>query len=501
MASYKARLLGVEDDFLSSLSKGGDAIAAFEGRWEELLHDIDSAMDMSGFPSDIPPLAHAVAVRIAALADTSAALLVKCDDLTSQFVDEVDSLMSQLTLSDNSDQSSPTLPLLHMSGSPCKQDPISPSRKRRRSSMEESSVVPVKRHWNDTTTTRPWGSKRSSSSQHPSTSLESQSSVEPTSVSHPTKRKRRQSDGDLSALRNGAKRLRSGPRLHAVSDTYGLLQSPDTTLTRKTIQSKQALGLTAEALASSAEPVGPVAIYGTSFSSHTAPCFPHVEVADDLLVGKGWPGVAPNAMLDLLADPSIPCVTFPVPTLSDLFPSHMLTVPSSKESVCTDSTDDHFACSPSPFPTPSNPSTPLPAATLHLSVSDTLAGSTKCMGDGVYYSTGVEPMIHAFDPTEWSEGYQTPPPPFSDSGFSANGGVDWSSLLDTLNSVVASPAPPPYCFSPNIDLFSTDNSGLVASPKSVSMQPYSLLLSPESPDNQTNAYMANGQATNIKLLL
>ena len=97
MASYKSRLLSVEDDFLASLSKSDDAIAAFEQRWEQLLHDIDSAMEVSGLSSDIPALAHAVALRIAALADTSATLLTQCDDLTSQFLDEVDSLMSQMT--------------------------------------------------------------------------------------------------------------------------------------------------------------------------------------------------------------------------------------------------------------------------------------------------------------------------------------------------------------------------------------------------------------------
>ncbi|TBU34741.1 hypothetical protein BD311DRAFT_746712 [Dichomitus squalens] len=462
MALYKARLLSAEHDFLTSLNKGGDAIADFERRWERLLQDIDSAMEVSGLPSDVPALAHAVAVRIAALADTSAALLVSCDDLTSQFVDEVDSLLSQLSLSHDLVKSIPS-PTLHESDT---RPEFEPSRKRRRSRAEESSVdVSVKRYRAATTFTSP-PSPSPSQSEAPTISEVASPRTEPTSRTCSRKRKRCLSGADMSPTRAGAKRLCAGPRLHAVSDTYCLSRPSERTC--QTARSKQALTSTVEGLNPIAPFIDPVDIDAIDVAPDLALPVPPIEVPHDLLAGTAWPGAISHdmdTMLDFLVDHTVPHATFSWSTSSDsLSITDGLAPYDPADSLSNGPAEKRPTYSPSPASSPCSPSTPLPIPVSHLSHCDPFVGSVRLSGDSFSMFDGIDGITHVLDPLDWSpQWYQTPPPPFSEGELATTVEVDWKSLLDSLGSVIASP-PPPYCLMSGTDLPSSGSAALAAMP-------------------------------------
>ncbi|KAI1783070.1 hypothetical protein LXA43DRAFT_366303 [Ganoderma leucocontextum] len=246
--SLKQRLLSIEDDFVSALVKGGDALTAFEDRWEILLEDIDSA-SQNGLDCEVLAIAHATSTRLAALADTSVELLDSYNEITSQLVDQVDSLMGELSLTDHrppqtinrrswSESALPNHPVPQSIYYP----PESAPRKRRRGSRSDAET-PVQASKRQRVSSIPLPPKKRGARKPPQSSPHvppriSSPSPEPAypysnavastpssqSPSTPpvtrTSRKRGLSDADISTTPPPGKRLYAGPRLHAVSDTF-----------------------------------------------------------------------------------------------------------------------------------------------------------------------------------------------------------------------------------------------------------------------------------------
>lgn len=100
MRLLKSRLLSAETDFLSALVEGGDALTTFDERWSQLIEDIDRALSSDELDSETSALAHATASRIATLADISAEVFDSYNTLTSSLMDQLDSMMTELTLED-----------------------------------------------------------------------------------------------------------------------------------------------------------------------------------------------------------------------------------------------------------------------------------------------------------------------------------------------------------------------------------------------------------------
>ncbi|KAJ8457221.1 hypothetical protein ONZ51_g11666 [Trametes cubensis] len=215
--SIRKRLYAAEDEYLAALVEGEAAMAAFDAQWQALASEIDSVAETSGLDEETSTLVHTTASRIAMLADTSIELYESYNLFTSQLMDEIDTLMSQLSLVDGSH---PPITLLSSTTSPCS-DTLS-SKKRKR--VSDGSVT-----WNER-------QKRhrtcvSSSTLLPSapviqpfqniSSLPSSSSL-PTTLSTPLtlKRKRCCSDVDGSNSPRPSTKLFRGPRLHAVSDSF-----------------------------------------------------------------------------------------------------------------------------------------------------------------------------------------------------------------------------------------------------------------------------------------
>lgn len=100
LLSLKSRLLSVEQDFLSALVDGGDALIAFESRWEGLLEDVNNALETPGLHPEISALAHITATRVAALADASIDVCDIYNTHSSLLMAEIDNLMSELSIED-----------------------------------------------------------------------------------------------------------------------------------------------------------------------------------------------------------------------------------------------------------------------------------------------------------------------------------------------------------------------------------------------------------------
>lgn len=98
MTSLQERLLSIEDEFLTALSDGEDALSTFEQRWEKLQEDLDTAFRLGELDMPLSMLVHSTASRIATLADTSIELLIRKDTITNELVEEVESLMAQIDL-------------------------------------------------------------------------------------------------------------------------------------------------------------------------------------------------------------------------------------------------------------------------------------------------------------------------------------------------------------------------------------------------------------------
>ncbi|TBU63776.1 hypothetical protein BD310DRAFT_524044 [Dichomitus squalens] len=107
MHALRDRLLLAEDDFLAALAEGDGAVVAFNERWEALVADVDAVLESTGLDEQTSALVHSVAFRIATLADTSAEVFESSDLITSDLVAQVEDLVSQLRLEDNTLSVSP----------------------------------------------------------------------------------------------------------------------------------------------------------------------------------------------------------------------------------------------------------------------------------------------------------------------------------------------------------------------------------------------------------
>lgn len=97
MKFIRQRLLQVESDMLSALAEGEAAILAFENNWSTLRQDI-ATIDLD---DDTRSLAYAVSSRIEVYALTFCDLDLAANSLVSGMMDEVESIMSELTLEDD----------------------------------------------------------------------------------------------------------------------------------------------------------------------------------------------------------------------------------------------------------------------------------------------------------------------------------------------------------------------------------------------------------------
>lgn len=144
------QLLSIEDYFLKALAEGGSALSIFEERWEKLLADVNRAFDSGCLDDETTAFAHTTAVRIATLADTSAELIERRDEIDSDLMGQIDTLMSQLTVSDRDGAAQLSIPkctIAHRSTSLGEKVlELSKSRKRSRNTLEsptiESSTAP-----------------------------------------------------------------------------------------------------------------------------------------------------------------------------------------------------------------------------------------------------------------------------------------------------------------------------------------------------------------------
>ncbi|KAL7285447.1 hypothetical protein ACG7TL_000544 [Trametes sanguinea] len=211
-SSLKERLLSAEDDFLSALADGSDALFAFTNRWERLVQDVDAAIQANCLDTDVSALAHVTSMRIATLADASDELYATYESCTTQLIDQIQVVMSDLTLLDHPAPPQPPSTTLAIP-IPC---PTSATRKRRRSSSPEYENLD--KH-----------SKRSRvSTDYNLPRDECQTIVANHNVQRPLasapfaapSRKRRFSDSEPTDSMRPQKRRYAGPRLHAVSDSY-----------------------------------------------------------------------------------------------------------------------------------------------------------------------------------------------------------------------------------------------------------------------------------------
>ena len=147
MSSLRQRLLAAESDFLAALGSGDGTLVTFNDHWERLLADVDSALETASLDSETASLAHTVTLRLVTLADASAEIYSSCNALTTQLMDQVDTLMSELTLLDR-----PQTEILQHPSSPSSGPPQSigrlrqdygcstSSRKRRRNCIERQDI-------------------------------------------------------------------------------------------------------------------------------------------------------------------------------------------------------------------------------------------------------------------------------------------------------------------------------------------------------------------------
>ncbi|KAI0830486.1 hypothetical protein BC628DRAFT_871305 [Trametes gibbosa] len=244
MLSFKDRLSAVEGEFLVALIKGGDALSAFNDRWEELVFEIDLALEHATLDTETASLAHAVASRCATLAETSVDLFSSYNSLTTELMGELDTLMSDLTIHERATRS-----MSHPVATEEENDrwsrffPPSPNkpldtsitsrkRKSRPDCSPPSGTRSPKRKCpphcaSHPTLSLPVLSVDSAPSPRAPNNLSFPSLLSP-SITHQS-RKRRLSDTDMSHAPDRRKRPHIGPRLHAVSDSFAthLTQSAD----------------------------------------------------------------------------------------------------------------------------------------------------------------------------------------------------------------------------------------------------------------------------------
>ncbi|KAI0375175.1 hypothetical protein BV20DRAFT_960266 [Pilatotrama ljubarskyi] len=237
MAALRRRLLSIEDEFLTALSKGGEALTAFEYLWEQLQGDLDNALTSDDLDDETCCLAHTVATRISTLADTSIEILITKEAITDDLVVEVESILSQFALAEPGELGSSYTPSKRSASSPSSlkrshgsdDGMLRRSTKRRRVCSERGDT---------TSRARPGPnldlvavSSHSSTDRMHISRLESSPAVTSprddlpavstcgvaTKEATPSMRKRRRSEADSSSD-GTAKRLCRGPRLHATSN-------------------------------------------------------------------------------------------------------------------------------------------------------------------------------------------------------------------------------------------------------------------------------------------
>lgn len=94
-SSLRYRLLHAEEEFLLALTEGDVALDAFYHTWSKLQHDVEDTPE-----EEIISLAFDVASRIAILAETSIDLYGDLDALTVDMTEDLESIMSQVEVSD-----------------------------------------------------------------------------------------------------------------------------------------------------------------------------------------------------------------------------------------------------------------------------------------------------------------------------------------------------------------------------------------------------------------
>ncbi len=137
MPSLTERLLTIEDEFISALGQGEGALIAFNTTWEQLVADVEASVASASVNPETLTLVHSIATRIASFADTSIALYASYEDVNAQLINELDILMSDLSVSPRNHHttlptsclSSTSRPVSHVTHG---DRSFAPSRKRRR---------------------------------------------------------------------------------------------------------------------------------------------------------------------------------------------------------------------------------------------------------------------------------------------------------------------------------------------------------------------------------
>jgi hypothetical protein len=95
----RQRLLLAEEELLSAILEGDEAIERFAANWMNLQNDIENALPLD---DDILQIAYATASRVAQLADTFLEVGVKANNLTSNLKTELEEILGSVDLSTTS---------------------------------------------------------------------------------------------------------------------------------------------------------------------------------------------------------------------------------------------------------------------------------------------------------------------------------------------------------------------------------------------------------------
>ncbi|KAI8990748.1 hypothetical protein BD414DRAFT_483661 [Trametes punicea] len=225
MSHFKERLRTIEDDFLSALSEGGDALVSFENRWDNLYKEIDAAIESTSIDAETLAFAHATALRCATLADLSIETFTSCEAIGETLMNELETIISELHVS--ADYSSD--PSTSRSSVPC--SALSGTEpKRGRAAMDEVQFL-QRSSKRRRLSVRPRAARGPTAplalSTRPSLVHLTDMSATSTAARAETpgregssKRKRCASDAELASRSSPSKRRYIGPRLQAVSDSF-----------------------------------------------------------------------------------------------------------------------------------------------------------------------------------------------------------------------------------------------------------------------------------------
>ncbi|TFY53890.1 hypothetical protein EVG20_g9930 [Dentipellis fragilis] len=92
--ALRSRFLSIEDQFLSSITLGSDAIAAFNHDWASLFRDFSAAVKSQQVDDETMTMAHTIASRVAILADPLLCMDSEMGKLLEDFESEVDRILS-----------------------------------------------------------------------------------------------------------------------------------------------------------------------------------------------------------------------------------------------------------------------------------------------------------------------------------------------------------------------------------------------------------------------